>query len=116
MLFEVENHGDRFVVHVGARTCTCRGWDMTVIPCIHACAVIYLLRKEALDFCHEVYSVEKYKVAYKYGLPPMTGEKMWPQAEGYPVVPRVVKKMLGRPKKKRKRNPYEENPKNPTKL
>lgn len=116
VLFEVENFGDRFIVDVKARTCTCRAWDITGIPCIHACAAIHLMRKEASDFCHGAYSVAKYREAYKYGLPPLNGERMWPTAEGFPIIPPAVKKMPGRPKKKRKRNPLEEDPKNPSRL
>lgn len=115
VLFEVENYGDRFVVDIQARTCSCRGWDITGIPCIHACSALNLLRRDASDYCHDCYSVEKFKEAYKYGLAPINGERMWPPAEGYPVVPPEAKKMPGRPKKKRKRNPCEENP-NPSRM
>lgn len=50
-------------------------------------------------------------------MPPLHGEKMWPQGEGFPVLPPPAKKMPRRPKKKRNKNPLEEkHPKNPTKL
>lgn len=53
--------------------------------------------------------MDKYVECYKYGLPPLNGERMWPIAEGLPIIPPPVKKMPGRPKKKRMINP-EENP------
>lgn len=111
VLFEVENFGHRFVVDLENRTCSCRGWDLSGIPCVHACAAIHVLRDDATNYCAEAYSVLKYKETYKYGLPPLNGEAMWPAAEGYPVVPPLAKKMPGRPKKNRKKNPIEEKSK-----
>ncbi|XP_057793599.1 uncharacterized protein LOC131010195 [Salvia miltiorrhiza] len=114
--FEVDLNEDRFVVDVGTRSCTCRQWDITGIPCPHGCAVINFLKEDVAGYVHEYYSLAKYKDAYAYGLPPLNGEKMWPRAEGYPVKPPLVKKMPGRPKKKRKRDPLETNPSNSNRL
>lgn len=116
VMFEVENFLDGFVVDIRGKTCSCRAWDISGIPCIHACAAIHLLRRDAADYVHECYTVEMYTQSYMHRLPPMNGEKMWPPAEGFPVIPPAAKKMPGRSKKKRKRNPCEENPKNPSKL
>jgi hypothetical protein len=39
--FEVSGPtGKQFVVDMRRRTCGCRVWQMTEIPCVHACAVI----------------------------------------------------------------------------
>lgn len=116
VLFEVEHYEDRFVVDVGLRTCTCRLWNLTGIPCIHGCAALHFLRRDPVDYVHSRFTVDTYYAIYAFGLPPLNGEKMWPVAQGYPVIPPAVKKMPGRPKKKRKRDPCEENPKNATKL
>ncbi|XP_057779015.1 uncharacterized protein LOC130997639 [Salvia miltiorrhiza] len=91
--FEVDLNEDRFVVDVGTRSCTCRQWDITGIPCPHGCAMINFLKEDVAGYVHEYYSLAKYKDAYAYGLPPLNGEKMWPRAEGYPVKPPLVKKM-----------------------
>lgn len=116
ILFEVENFGDRFVVNVRDKTCTCRAWDIKGIPCKHDCAALHLMREDAAKYCSDVYSVEKYIKTYTYGLPPLNGEKLWPAAEGYPVQPPLAKKIPGRPKKNRKKNPCESDPSNPTKF
>ncbi|KAL6534699.1 hypothetical protein OROGR_013374 [Orobanche gracilis] len=41
---------------------------------------------------------------------------MWPKASGYPVEPPLIRKMPGRPKKKRRRDQDEKDPKNPNRL
>ncbi|XP_057782269.1 uncharacterized protein LOC131000399 [Salvia miltiorrhiza] len=114
--FEVEKHEDRFVVDIVSRSCTCRLWDITGIPCAHACSAIYFLEDNAENYVHEYFFLERYKLLYEFGFPPLNGEKMWPRAEGYDVKPPQRKKMPGRPKKRRIRDPSEPNPSNPNKL
>lgn len=69
-----------------------------------------------VDYIHSWFTMETYNATYIFSMPPLNGEKMWPVAQGYPVIPPTAKKMPGRAKKKRKRDPCEENPKNATKL
>lgn len=38
--FEVECDDRSFIVHLGNMTCGCRLWDLSGIPCKHACAAI----------------------------------------------------------------------------
>ncbi|XP_042022963.1 uncharacterized protein LOC121770266 [Salvia splendens] len=75
-----------------------------------------ILKQNVDDYVHEYYSLRKYMKAYGYGLPALNGEKLWPQAEGYPVVPPPVKKMPGRPKKVRRRDLFEKNPARPNRM
>ncbi|CAH9141424.1 unnamed protein product [Cuscuta epithymum] len=44
VIFEVTLWPKRFIVHLGNNTCTCRLWDLTGVPCIHACAAIISIR------------------------------------------------------------------------
>ncbi|KAL4348962.1 hypothetical protein GQ457_17G000560 [Hibiscus cannabinus] len=46
--YEVMHHEDSFVVDVKGWKCTCRVWDLTGIPCLHAICVI-LYREESLE-------------------------------------------------------------------
>ena len=40
-LFEVRGvYGDQFVVDLESRTCPCRRWDLTGLPCLHAVSAI----------------------------------------------------------------------------
>ncbi|XP_047943147.1 uncharacterized protein LOC125189985 [Salvia hispanica] len=46
----------------------------------------------------------------------VNGEKLWPVAEVYPVTPPPVRKMPGRLKKVRRRDPFEKDPDRPNRL
>lgn len=114
--FEVSLDENRFVVTPVSRSCECRAWDITGIPCVQACSVINFLNEKVESYVSDYYTVEKYKAAYAYGIPPLNGDKMWGVAQGYPIKPPHVKKMPGRPKKMRKKDPMEIDPKRPHKL
>ncbi|KAL6576711.1 hypothetical protein OROMI_010987 [Orobanche minor] len=116
--FEVKHliSKDSFVVSLANRKCTCRMWDVTGIPCIHGLSAINFMRHDPADFVHSCFTVNVYKKAYSFGLPAINGERMWPKGVGYPVEPSLVRKMPGRPKKKRKRDQDEKDPKNPNRL
>ncbi|KAL6575678.1 hypothetical protein OROHE_001055 [Orobanche hederae] len=68
------------------------------------------------DYVHSYFTAEVYRKAYSFGLQAINGERMWPKGVGYPVEPPVIRKMPGRPKKKRRRDRDETDPVNPTKL
>ncbi|XP_042003658.1 uncharacterized protein LOC121752603 [Salvia splendens] len=115
-LFEVTFEEHRFVVTPSKRSCGCRVWDITGIPCINACSVITFLNENVESYVSEYYTIEKYKLAHSFGIPPLNGENMWPEAEGYKVMPPPAKKIPGRSKKLRKRDPFEKDPSKPHKL
>jgi len=55
-----------FVVNLIERTCTCRAWQGSGIPCKHAIAYITSIPGAILeDYVHEYYSVDKFKAAYQ---------------------------------------------------
>ncbi|GJT76352.1 transposase, MuDR, plant [Tanacetum coccineum] len=72
-------------------TCSCRAWQFSGIPCQHGCAAIYFLHKDPKDYISDWYE-------YTKPLPP------------------VVKKMLGRPPHKIKRDAGEKDDGNRTRL
>ncbi|XP_057768394.1 uncharacterized protein LOC130988529 [Salvia miltiorrhiza] len=114
--FEVDDEGEKYVVNIPQRTCTCRVWELTGIPCTHGLAAIKYLNDDASNFVHEYYTISKYLQAYKYALEPLNGPLHWPQCEGSVIKPPTVKNMPGRPKKNRIRDPHEVDPKNPNRL
>lgn len=40
-LFEVSNNYDKYVVNLGDKSCSCRKWDLSGIPCCHAVACMW---------------------------------------------------------------------------
>ena len=75
-MYEVDNERERHVVDVG-RTCSCRAWDLTGIPCKHGVAVIFMNRKKPKDYSHPCYYKNAYVGIYKTPIPPMSGQFEW---------------------------------------
>ncbi|XP_023756966.1 uncharacterized protein LOC111905515 [Lactuca sativa] len=75
------------VVDVKNRTCTCRKWKLTGIPCKHAIATLNEMIKDPeaeLDiykWVHKVYFLDTWKKAYSFKVEPIKGRSMWPKNE-----------------------------------
>lgn len=115
-VFEVRHREDMFAVKLDERTCSCKSWDISGIPCIHALAAIHYMKLDPADYCSHYFTVDTYKKIYSFSLGALNGEKMWPKAQGNPIQPPLVTPMPGRPKKKRRKDKDEKDPKNPARL
>ncbi|XP_057790453.1 uncharacterized protein LOC131007556 [Salvia miltiorrhiza] len=51
--FEVENKDDRFIVSLPERNCSCRVWELTGIPCIHAISAIHFMKEDPANYVHK---------------------------------------------------------------
>ncbi|XP_021776378.1 uncharacterized protein LOC110740206 [Chenopodium quinoa] len=80
-VFQVSHILDTMSVDLEKRTCTCRKWDMCGIPCCHAVAAIFFCHKKAEDYVDECYKKEMYLKAYGNSIPPIEGERHWPQSK-----------------------------------
>ncbi|CAH9132495.1 unnamed protein product [Cuscuta epithymum] len=114
VLFEVCHRLDSLTVNLEARTCTCRKWDLSGIPCCHAIACIFFKNDAPENYVHECYTKEAYLRMYSTGIAPLTGERHWPKVD-VPLDPPPIKIGRGRPRKNRMKSPHE-NPKKPGKL
>ncbi|GBG90338.1 hypothetical protein CBR_g50586 [Chara braunii] len=66
--FEIISENSSYVVHISAKTCTCRGWQCTGTPCAHAaCALMYLQERVEMH-CERYFSVETYCNTYASSL------------------------------------------------
>ncbi|XP_020262751.1 uncharacterized protein LOC109838739 [Asparagus officinalis] len=63
-LFEVQSHRS-CQVDLDNKTCTCRGWDVTRVPCKHACASIMFMKRDVYQFCDWFMTVEAFKKSYE---------------------------------------------------
>ncbi|KAG5514248.1 hypothetical protein RHGRI_035599 [Rhododendron griersonianum] len=104
----------QFKVHLTNKTCGCRKWDISGIPCIHAIAALSFLNMDIFDYVHECYKVDTYLKTYNNLINPINGRDLWPTTENPTLLPPDVKKRVGRPKKARRREP--EEPAEPNKL
>ena len=51
-VYEVDNERERHMVDLVKRTCSCRTWDLTRIPCKHRVATIFVNREKSEDCTH----------------------------------------------------------------
>ncbi|WOL20552.1 hypothetical protein Cni_G29357 [Canna indica] len=98
-----------YVVNLNSRTCSCRHWDLSSIPYNHAIACITWLKEEPDNYIDNYYKKNTYLKAYEFLLQPLMGKDTWPPVDEPNVLPPPVKKMSGRPKKKRKRDVHEDD-------
>lgn len=105
--FEVKHHDHRFTVNLQNKTCSCRYWQLSGLPCCHAISCIYYNTNRLDDYIASCYSVDEFNKTYEHCLEPVEGMHSWPTSEKQqPQAPKYVR-MPGRPKKERKREPHE---------
>ena len=102
--FEVCDGDQRFVVLLNIRTCDCRGWQLSGVPCRHALACIHFNRNDPLDYVDDWHSIQRALKSYAQSMVPLSGEKMWPKNPNDKLAPPKVRRMPGRPKKNRRKD------------
>lgn len=101
--FEVKTQTSRFTVNLSTKTCSCRYWQLSGLPCAHAISCIYYKSPSLDSFIASCYNVDHFKSTYQHCLKPVEGIDAWPISQRpKPLAPRYVR-MPGRPKKERKR-------------
>jgi hypothetical protein len=105
--FEVTHWDHRFTVDLQEKTCSCRYWQLSGLPCYHAISSIYFKTSSLEDYIADCYSVENFKKTYNYCLEPVEGMESWPISDRPKLKSPGYIKMPGRPKTERKREPHE---------
>ena len=102
--WEVEHDNDKHVVNLKDWSCTCNKWEVTGIPFSHGFACLVKRRENPDKFVHDYYTKATYIEAYKDNIKPMPGMEQWDRSALPQPLPPPLRKMPGRPsKKKRKR-------------
>ncbi|XP_057739624.1 uncharacterized protein LOC130956608 [Arachis stenosperma] len=116
-IYEVEKHPTKVTVDLGNQKCTCRFWQLTGLPCRHACAALALGGRRPEDQIHNWLGMATYNSAYQHNINPVPSKEFWDKAEGYPPLPPHYKTPIGRPTKKRRKEKNKARPNsNPHKL
>ena len=105
--FEIGEGDDKHTVILDKKLCTCRAWELTGIPCAHAIRALHHLKVDPKPLISHWYSKTAYEAAYQFPLQPVPGKKFMKCDEYEAVEPPPVKKMPGRPRKKRVRSSNE---------
>ncbi|KAL2924823.1 Antiviral helicase SKI2 [Bienertia sinuspersici] len=78
-VFQVSHKMDILSVDLEARSCTCRRWDLTGIPCCHAVSSIFFCHRNAEDYVAHWYTKDTYARSYTVSIPPCVGDRHWPK-------------------------------------
>ncbi|XP_022041722.1 uncharacterized protein LOC110944369 [Helianthus annuus] len=108
------DHQDQRIVNVDDRSCSCRGWDVTGMPCRHAVACIWNMglhgRGDGVPerWVDRAYWLQTWKDVYACLIDPINGMDMWPKSAcPTTLVAPKYHAQVGRPKKKRKKSVVE---------
>ncbi|XP_021735144.1 uncharacterized protein LOC110701831 [Chenopodium quinoa] len=101
--FEVRDQHVHFPIKLTRGTCGCGKWQHSGIPCKHVLRVIYHQRLQPTDFVAPCFKGKAYKLTYVEHMHPMPDPSHWPSVNLPEILPPMVKRSAGRPKKQRKR-------------
>ena len=103
-----------FAVNFRTKKCPCGVWEISSFSWKHVAKYITYKRADIQDYCDPFYSTSIYIRAYSQILHPMLDIDMLPKGEletgQDTVLPPKRKKLISRPKKKRKREQGERAP------
>ncbi|GJX55177.1 hypothetical protein Tco_0285074, partial [Tanacetum coccineum] len=86
-----------------------RLWQLSGVPCIHAVAGYMHLNRDPDEGAHFSYSQEVWARTYQYFIRLVPGTNLWKKTNNQPPLPPIVRKMPGRPRKKRVKEAGENN-------
>ena len=103
-VFQVHIKDYQHIVDINARTCDCRMWQLTGVPCCHAISCLRSERIQPESVLANCYFVKAFKNAYGFNIWPCKDKPEWEKVNGPEVKPPVYQKKVGRPPKSRRSN------------
>ncbi|KAM5559569.1 hypothetical protein ABKV19_020969, partial [Rosa sericea] len=99
---EVESIGGaRYVVDIERRSCACRRWDLSGIPCKHVVSAIHYMREKPEDYVDTACWTKTYLAIYSNTISPVNGMDLWERTDDAAILPPQYNRQPGRPKTKR---------------
>ncbi|XP_052723832.1 uncharacterized protein LOC128193770 [Vigna angularis] len=99
--------GNNFTLDLDTKQCSCRKWIISVIPCCHAIATMNYSNLDLENFIPTCFRRSTYEEAYASIIFPLNGHLLWERTTFPDLLPPVKRKLLGRPKKKRRLEAWE---------
>ncbi|XP_017624689.1 uncharacterized protein LOC108468311 [Gossypium arboreum] len=100
--------GSQHVVDLVENSYSCRNWDLTGIPCMHALAVIHLKEEFPKTYVQTWYTKQTQLQIYSNFVSPVRGPKQWVSLSNMlSILPPPLRRPLGRPTKVRRKEPEE---------
>lgn len=106
-IFQVQVRDYQHIVDIENRSCDCRRWELTGIPCCHAISCLRHERIPPESMVANCYSVQAFIAAYGNNIWPCLDISKWEKVDGPEVAPPIYEKKVGRPPKARKKQPQE---------
>ncbi|GJS77988.1 zinc finger, PMZ-type containing protein [Tanacetum coccineum] len=106
---EVRCGDQAYAVNLSSRTCSCRLWQLSGVPYIHAVAGYMHLNRDPDEGVHFSYSQDVWARTYQHFIRTVPGTNLWKRTNNRPPLPPIVRKMPGRPRKKRVKAAVENN-------
>ncbi|KAH1130372.1 hypothetical protein J1N35_001750 [Gossypium stocksii] len=96
--------GSQHVVDLVEKSCSCRNWDLTGIPCMHALAVIHHKDEFPETYLQTCYTKQTQLQIYSNFVSPVRGPKQWTSLSNMlPILPPPLRRPPGRPTKVRRK-------------
>ncbi|XP_052733999.1 uncharacterized protein LOC128196591 [Vigna angularis] len=109
-IFEVRHTssvGNKFTLDLDTKECSCKKWMISVIPCCHAIAAMNFSNVDPQSYVPTVFTRSTYEEVYASIIFPLNGHLLWETTNFNDVLPPLMRKMPGRPKKKRRLEAWE---------
>ncbi|KAL4572632.1 hypothetical protein LXL04_019412 [Taraxacum kok-saghyz] len=113
-VFETRYAYAAYKVDLEHRYCTCRLWEISGVPCVHAQAAINFVHLTPTDFISDWFGKAKYVATYTTNILHVNGSNIWAHTAYTKHLPPLIRRMSGRPKSKRKRHATEDKSKFPS--
>nr|GEX12716.1 zinc finger, PMZ-type [Tanacetum cinerariifolium] len=104
---EVRNRDESYGVNLQHKVCSCRMWELSGVPCVHAVAGYMHLNQDLDTGVSFWYSQEAWCNTYQFSI--QTGSRYWKRTNIAPSLPPLIKRMPGRLQKQRIKSPTEDN-------
>ncbi|KDP23336.1 hypothetical protein JCGZ_23169 [Jatropha curcas] len=93
------------VVDIDHWDCSCKGWQLTGLPCCHAISVITCIGRSPYEYCSRYFTTESYRLTYSESVHPIPNVD-WPVQKDssqvtVTVTPPPTRRPPGRPTSKR---------------
>ncbi|XP_024014814.1 uncharacterized protein LOC112088710 [Eutrema salsugineum] len=100
--YEVKEHTVSYTVDMVAKTCACRRWNMTGIPCRHVLRVLLYRKLDPQDYVSNWYLTSKWRNQYSNPIRSVNGIDLWRKSGETKIQPPPREESHG-PNKKQKR-------------
>ncbi|CAI9268136.1 unnamed protein product [Lactuca saligna] len=90
-----------YAIDLHKRTCGCRSWHLTGIPCVHVIYAILCLNGNIEEYVAIWYTTQMFGSCYRYNVKLINGYEMWPLNDMNTILPPKCRRMPGRPKMNR---------------